>query len=221
MMSFELAQEARVLIERVLGLLCEARLREVVDAPIDRAVDRFLASIPESDDPRRIHSLLAGAVAEIHRSAIQPPSRPGSDRDLAEAIHLLTTVSADGIEGCVLDACDPDIGIDGVLRRLGEAMKAQQKQQIRSRVYWECLDDINWPLRCAVAGQLLSRREIALRHPPSTIDPREAAHALQDLFDLELAVEDSLETLAGPLNIQPSVRGAPPRRLDFPPLRCS
>lgn len=219
-MSFSLVQKARALIGEVMELLGETRLQQAVDEPIDQALEHFLASVPEDIARGEIHTLIGGAISDIRQNALRPPSKPTFSQAIAEGLNLLAFSSPDGIEGCLVDASDPDIGIDGVISRLGAAMKAQRRQQIRLEVYWRCIESIDWPLRCQVARQLLDLRQTALPSRMRTLDPAEVCHALREMFDLELAVRGGLETLRGRPGPGSAIPSAGPLRSDSSPLRC-
>ena len=219
-MSSSLVQKARALIGEVLELLSETRLQQAVDEPIDQAVEHFLASVPEDIDGDEINTLIGGAISAIRQHAIRPPSQPTVSQAIAEGLNLLAVSSPDGIEGCRIDASDPDIGIDGVISRLGTAVKAQRRKEIRLEVYWRRIESIDWPLQCQVARQLLDLRPKALPLRLRALHPAEVCHALRELFDLELEVRAEMETLRGRPGLGSAIPSAGPRRSDSSPFRC-
>lgn len=176
------------------------RIVRLIDEPIDRALADFRFERPAPLTRWQFHRLIAGFVAYLHAHGVAPARRLTPDQAAAEAVALLEVgyqgTHECGYDGAYLDALTPaGSGIDSVLARLAEIIRARRRYLYRQWVLARHIDPRDWPLRCAISALLLGAR---LMEGDPTLAPGRAeqfAGFIPELLDGELSTATVLDQL--------------------------
>lgn len=172
MTSFDDQQVASTVIDRIVELLAEQRLRQTIDDPLDAAASSFRLE----EQPDITHVLFQRAigdfVAQVFEHGPALPQRLSPQQARAEAIALLDAgyqgAHSSGYEAALLDAMDPALdGMMLVLAQLTETIKTLERQKYTRWVFTETLAPLDWRSRCRIAEVLLDRLQAFL--PPDLL----------------------------------------------------
>lgn len=149
------------IVDSLLAELAEHRLTQEIDDPIDTAAAEFV----QSPGPVRSQGAFLGEVTRlvqhIYESGLRVPQRLSPIQARAEAVALLEqayrSTHVVGYEAALLDATGPgDQGLELVLTRLTEIVKAAEREKCVGRVCADHLTGCSWTERCAIAERLVA-----------------------------------------------------------------
>jgi hypothetical protein len=162
MTSFEDQQTAGRVIDLIVELLDEQRIRQTIDDPLDAAASSFQLEEPPAITHRAFHQVMGDFVAHVYEHGLSFPQRLSPRQACAEAIALLDSgyqgACSYGYEGGRTDAVDPVLdGLALVLSGLTEVIKGMERQKYFQWVFAETLAPLDWQSRCRVAETLRDR----------------------------------------------------------------
>lgn len=149
-------------LQRLLGMLNDQLIAQLIDAPIDRALSTFRFVWDDSFSPADFHRVLGEFLAHVHGEDEARGAKPPRIR-VDEAVSLLSQAYQGtyetGYDGAILDVAHLGgfgiSGIDAVLVNFAGILKAVGRQQYNEWVYARYLDPFDQPLRREVAACIL------------------------------------------------------------------
>jgi hypothetical protein len=190
-------------IDRIVELLDEDRLHQIVDDRVDAAVASFrLPQLPNVTHGL-FHRVLGDFVVHVHEHGLPVPKKLSHRQALAEAIALLDAgyegIRCYGYEGACMDAMDPELdGMVLVLSGLTEVVKAMEREKYVRSIFAEALAPLDWQDRCRVAETLLKRLKAFL--PPELLrcTPAQLADEIPALIHVALETDSALQRPSAP-----------------------
>jgi hypothetical protein len=179
MTNSDTKQRAERTISDILSLLNEEHLRREIDERIDQASTAFQTTSKAVPSHRGFHEAISAFTGHIYEHGLRIPQRLSACQALGEALSILQqgyrNADTNGYDAALLDAMSPDQnGIEIVLSRMGEVIKATERQKYIRWVFASRLGPSDWHTRCHIAQVLLQRgREFLpaelLRCPPAQL----------------------------------------------------
>lgn len=187
---------ARVVSE-LKRLLDETRLAAVIDEPIDRVAEALRHECAEANVVAGLHEVAARFVQRLHAEALPGKRELSAAQALDEAIALLERGyagrAANSYFEAVLDATDEShAGIELVLARMADAVKAQRRALYVRWLIARHVDPADWELRCSLASLLLERCKLFLPPQLQACSPEQLADLAIDLLLSDLATANQL-----------------------------
>ena len=181
------AEETIAIIE---GLLSDRVIAELINAPVEQAVVSFRFHWDPPFTHRDFLDVIGEFVMHVREcSSVKgsPSARAARDEAVSLLIRYYSGVHESGYDGAVLDAeasCPPTCeGIDVVLIRLAEHMKAEQRQEYTNWVYARYLDPFDRELLCDIVSVVQERFREVLPGDMLALAPCELADDIPHLLD--------------------------------------
>jgi len=187
-------QRAENVISEITSSLNESYLISHIDEPIDHAVASFRWRQRPHYSHRWSNQILARFVAHLYGNGLPCPRQLSASQAYDEAVSLLEHIyegtHANGYFAAVLDAAhaQPN-GMELVLVRLAEAIKAKWRQMHVRWVFARALDPSDWALRCEIAAVLLDHLRSWLPEEMSHCHPSQFADDIPTLLSQYLDVD--------------------------------
>jgi hypothetical protein len=199
-------READITIARITALLDEALLAQVIDQPIDNAVETFPCGIETPESHLQMHDVITDFVVHMHAQMAPLGSRFSRERVRDEAVALLEQGYSDfrsaAYDEALRDAFDESQnGMRIVIARLAEAAKRRRRQEYTHWVFARHIDPLDWETRCLIAELLLERAAPLFSPPPKgyRYRPEELVDNIPDLLARLLETErQERQTLSDP-----------------------
>ena len=161
MQDHDLRDKAASIIEKVFDLLDEGRM-EVIDQRIDGAFTSLEIALREPLDHGQFHRAITELIQGVYKHGLRVPQDLTEAQARAEAIHLLERyyqgAHANGYDAAYLDARTPGHdGIQIVLERMVEIVKAIERQKYIRCVFVTCIDSSSWEIKCQIVEMLQGR----------------------------------------------------------------
>ena len=185
---------AAEIIEKITALLDETHLAQLIDEPIDAAVETFACRVERPDSHRQFHDVISDFVFHIHQNSTACPQELPRSQARDEGVALLEQAyegtHANGYHAALLDANDASqAGMQVVLSRLAEIFKSRQRRNHRQWVFAHCIDPGDWQTKCDIAATLLDRCRLLLPAESCPQNPEQFVDHIPDLFDTVLSTE--------------------------------
>jgi len=211
-------QQAARVVETICSRLDENLIAQLVDEPIDRAVQSFRFWWEPPFDPVPFHRLIGRLVAHLHRYDSLTRTLAPSESMADEAVDLLAQhyqgAYEPGYDGALLDTvfqpAPPQEGIDGVLEGLAEIMKARRRKEYVDSVFAQHLDPLDSAMRRAIATHIVDRYGLDLSDELALCDCLKLAERVRDLIESIRQVDSIAGQLHRPLLGQYNVSPARP-----------
>jgi hypothetical protein len=201
MTSSDDQQAAGSVIDRIVELLAEQRLRQTIDDPLDAAASSFRLEEQPAITHVLFHRVLGDFVAHAYERGLPLPQKLSPPQARAEAIALLDAgyqgAHSSGYEAALLDAMDPALdGMTLVLTQLTETIKTLERQKYTRWVFTEALAPLDWRSRCRIAEVLLDRLRAFL--PPELLrcTAAQLADEIPALIITDLGTSDPFQHLS-------------------------
>ena len=200
-MNFRENQQCNEIINRLLECVDEEQIRRRIDDPIDKIIAQFPFPKSKSISYGEFLSSLKKFLYEIYAHALPCSRQFSPDEACAEGIHLLETgysnLGSQGFNAAVLDATDPEqSGFETIAIRLGELIKAREREKYIRWGFAVVLDNCDWSMKCQIAKILFERLQedfpIALQKKP----PEQFADSIPLLIRFHAQTETLLEQLS-------------------------
>ena len=159
MMSTEVKDRAREIIEIITAELDDDLLKGRFDDPIDAVVRQFDCRVDRPLGHTAFNRTIARLVEQVYERGLRSPL--SLIDPLAEAISLLDGSYQSGVYGpgyvaALLDANDEaEEGVRSVVVALGEVIKDRERSKYIQCVFASHLPMGDWPLRCEIVSTLL------------------------------------------------------------------
>ena len=156
-MNFNLETHALGIIDTITELLDEHRLAQEIDHPIEEALATFQYEAENSPTKDQFHNIVARFIQTVYAHNLGKP--PLSDH-LSHAIAVLENqyqgLYARGYAAARIEANNArQGGMDAVLQRLAESIKASERAKYVRAVLVRYLNPADWETRCEIARVLL------------------------------------------------------------------
>lgn len=193
MMNSETDFSARKVIDTVLNLLCEDRMQQEIDEPVDTTKQNFNITVSEPITHSSFNQVIAAFIRHIYRKGRRLPIQLSDQEALAEAIFLLEryypSQYTKGYEEALMDANGHgQAGLELVLTQLAESIKAVEKRKYIQWVFTINFEHLDWRLRCRIVDAFIEQNKEILPGHFLDIDPARLADSLQYLTENQLAV---------------------------------
>lgn len=163
--------EAGITIARITALLDESLLTQVIDHPIDNAVETFSCGIETPESHLQMHDVITDFVVHMHAQTALRGSRFSRERARDEAVALLEQGYSDfrsaAYDEALRDAFnESQDGMRIIIARIAEAAKRRRRQEYTCWVFARHIDPLDWETRYQIAELLLERLAPLLSPPP-------------------------------------------------------
>ena len=189
---------AAELLERVVDLLDEGRVAQLIDEPIDKALDEFIYAENTGHTPRSLLETTARFIAHVYEAALPGVRKLTTGQARDEAVALLSRAykgtHGDGLGRARVDATDasgPEM--ESVLAQLAESIKNERRQMYARWVQSWYIDSADWPTKCAMAAILLEQCREYLPAELRRCTPEQWAGGIFDLLDTDLSTNNRLQ----------------------------
>lgn len=193
-------EQAQRIIAEMTAQLDEACLVRTIDEPIDQAVASFEGKVQRAISHKQFHEVLARFVCHIYKDASCFPRTLSLAQGRDEAVFLLDQ-GYEGTYGRGYDAACLEArggghdGLDTVLGRLAETIKASRRRMHTRAVFNRWIDPSNWPLKCEIASVLLQRYQAWLPPVMQGRPPDDFADDIPTLLDMAMSVDQLLQRI--------------------------
>ena len=174
MSSTEVGSEAARVLEEILGLIDEDRLKAAIDEPIDGACLAFHMDPPSGTlTTRKFHEAISTFLCHLYAHGLQFRRKLSLVQGKVEAISMIERTYENrysrGYEAALIDATTAELdGISLVLSSLAEALKVLERQKYAKWVFAARLEVCDWRLKCEIAELLVERMRQFL--PPEILE---------------------------------------------------
>lgn len=149
-------------LDTVFGLLEEARVAQMIDAPINEVTAQFMADrgAPANLTEAAFVESVAAFVAHVYAHAVPVPQALSATQARMEALDLLErcyeSSQTRGYDGALLDALRyGDDGMAAVLAALAERLKVQERERHFHWVMASQVIMLPWRSKCRLVERLL------------------------------------------------------------------
>jgi hypothetical protein len=197
MMNSDAHFDPKAVINTLLDLLWDQKIRLEIEQPIELSSDNFEIDIPEPIKPESFNRIIAAFLKHIYSIALRFP-RILSDREaLAEAIHLLTNYSdAEGPDryGAILTnvILGGEEELRKVLSQLSQIIKMNEREKYIRWVFICHYLNLEWEKRCLVAA---SFKNLNLEHMTTELrnfSPGQMAEYFQHILQPDVHLQNTL-----------------------------
>lgn len=177
--------QAERTIAEVLALLDEEWMAIHLDAPINRALSTFQMDTEAPASYQEFLHSISRLILHIHRESHLCFFFPDS-MACGDAIHILERTyqasSPNGYEAAYLDVLNSEQGIQAVLNRIAEGLKALQRQRHIQWVFTTHISACDWSAKCRIAIAIKNRWQKFL--PPRLLEtpPEDLAGEIPNLI---------------------------------------
>lgn len=189
-------REAGITIVRITALLDESLLAQVIDQPIDDAVETFPCGVETPESHLQMHDVITDFVVHMHAQTAPLGSGFSRERVRDEAVALLEQGYSDfrsaAYDEALRDAFnESQDGMRIIIARLAEAAKRRRRQEYTRWVFARHIDPLDWETRCLIAELLLERIAPLLSPPPKGYEyrPEELVDDIPNLLERLLEPE--------------------------------
>jgi len=186
-------------LQKVTELLENNFMRILIDDPIDDALLNFTYDSSHSMTHQQFNLVIASFIIHMYKAVDLPRKQILSfEQAFEEAVWLLErgykTDNAQGYDGAVNDAIDPERGIDSVLATMKETIKIIEQEKYISWVFESHIDPLDWDFHVKLTEEILSQFNAELS--PVTIDfsPRLYAHHYIDFIKTYVSYKKDVHT---------------------------
>jgi len=178
---------SETVLDTLFCLLNEKRITKEVDTPIDRAVSSFPIEGAGPNTSFAFNGLLSDFIRYLYKNGLRLPLCLSGRQALAEAVFLLDTryqnEDAWGYEGAILDAIGTnDSGIELVLTRLAEIIKADEREKYINWVFTNHFSHLDWEVRERIVAVYLKRNGEVLPAELLDLDPARLVNHLRSMI---------------------------------------
>lgn len=178
------AERASELLAQYVRDLSEAA--PDIDHIVDGAVMRMSQDVGGHRSAVQLHDLVAKLVREVYRDGPPKLARVPRARALAIGLGLLEEgyvgANAPGYGGALVDLARLEDGTRVVLHQLGALLKARFRTAIAHRARERLGAQSDWPVKCAMARQLLESYGPYLPDDLRHASPEQLARHVAELF---------------------------------------
>ena len=197
-------EEADSILDAVLSLLDEQRLKESIDLPIERALATFDWSIQAGDSSMEQEFLRTVAEFSTHmyKQGLPLPQTLSPAQATGEAIELLERTRA-GLGGIGYDDALLDFiyrgkeGLEMVLAEMTATLKAMERQKYFRWIMASYLDHLEWKTKCSVVKALLARWCVFLPQGVADCPGEQVVYLYAALIRDHIETHQELKQLAG------------------------
>jgi len=162
MSSTDQHKQAEQIIISIHSALDEYLIARRIDSPIDQGLRTFRYEVTYPVNHQDFHRIIADFAEHLYETVLKAPWKMSCRDPLAHAISLLENyyqgTYSQWYMGAWLDATDDQQdGMDTVLQRMVEAIKAMERQEYIHWVFVTHYESLPWNLRCVVADILLQQ----------------------------------------------------------------
>jgi hypothetical protein len=185
-------------LQTILDLLNPGHIQTGIEEPIEKACTTFRYDWTEPMTHQQFNRIITAFVMHINTAVCPHQPHLPSEKAFEEAVWILEngyrTDCAEGYDGALLDAVDPERGIDSVLASMKEVIKAREQDKYLSWVFAAHIDPTDWQLHVRLTEEILSR--FNAERAPTTIllsPPRFARHCI-DLIKMYSSYQKYLQS---------------------------
>jgi hypothetical protein len=192
------SSNATAIIDEIFELLDRDYICNIVDGPIEEAVESFEF---DSKAPMTFHNFLkitADFVAHIYRFGPGVRKILTTTQARSKALSIIEKsyfhVSEDiRLDSAFLDAADDENGgIENVLEQIANYIKENTRQTYIEWIFTTRLRCLEWKIQCSIARALLEREKLYIPSDLLARHPDQLTHDLDDLMKLFLDVNSKL-----------------------------
>jgi len=189
---------AETVLDTLFYLLNEKRITKEVDAPIDRAVSSFLIEDTGPSTCFAFNGLVSDFIRYLYKTGLRLPLCLSGLKAFAEAVFFLDTGYQNentwGYEGAALDAIGTnDSGIELVLSRLAEIIKAVEREKYINWVFANHFSHLDWEARERIVAVYLKRNEEVLPAELLDLDPARLVNHLRSMITDHISTENTVD----------------------------
>ena len=174
------------ILYRLIDLLSEEKITNIIDDPIDMALDAFRLKITTPITHKEFNRVLAAFMRHIFKTAILLPRHLSDRRALAEAIFLLKrhyqNEGVNGYEGALVDTIGTGMDhIELILSKLGEIVKEVEREKYKKWVFIDNYLILSFMDKKCVVSAYLNQNQLIL--PPELVQ-MDPARLIDDFYML-------------------------------------
>ena len=156
MSSIDPHKESEQILITIHAALDEQFIARRIDGPIDQGLQTFQYEATYPVNCQEFHRIITEFMQHLYGTVLKAPWKMSCRDPFAHALNLLETyyqgTYSQGYMGAWLDALDDQQdGMDTVLHRIAEAVKAMEHQEYVQWVFTSHYESLPWDVRCAVA----------------------------------------------------------------------
>ena len=162
MSSTDQRKQAEQIILNIYAALDDHLIAQRFDGPIDQGLRTFQYEATYPVTRQNFHRIIARFTDYLYETALKASWKISCRDPLTHAIYLLENhyqgTYSQWYMGAWLDATDDQQdGMDTVLQRMAEAVKAMERQEYIQWVFVAHYESLPWNLRCVVTDILLQQ----------------------------------------------------------------
>lgn len=193
---------AEAIVDEIVGLLDEGRMRREIDERIDSAMRGFRFRPADSFSAAFLHQVIAEFVARLYEHGLRLPRRLSRSQAGAEALFLIDQqyqgTFAGGYDGALADAVRSEQnGIDVVLVRVAQAVRERERQDYVRWVFADRLGCCDWRTQCEIVRLLLDRYRRFLPEELRACEPAQLVDEIPAIISHHLATNSQLRGMLG------------------------
>jgi len=197
MMNSDAHFDPMAVINTLLDLLWDQKIRLEIEHPIELASDEFEIDITEPIKPESFNRIIAAFLKHIYNEALRLPRILSEHEALAEAIHLLMHYSdAEGPDryGAILS----NVILSGkeelkkVLFQLSQIIKTNEREKYIHWVFVCHYLSLDWGKRCLVAATYKELNLDQMTTELKIIKPEQIAEYFQHILKADVHLQNLL-----------------------------
>ena len=195
MNSTDKYKEAEQIIMAIQTALDDQLIAQRIDGPIDLGLQTFHYEASSTISSHEFHRIITEFTQHLYDTVLKSPWKMSCQDPFTHALSLLENyyqgTYSQGYMGAWLDTEDEhQNGMDTVLHRLAEAVKAMEHQEYIHWVFTAHYESLPWEKRCAVA-------EIWLQEWRSFLPPKLQCRSASEMIKVIPSLMQSVRGIDG------------------------
>jgi hypothetical protein len=187
------------ILENILDTLSEDKMQEIIDDPIDQAVNSFSYPLETVNNHREFNRTMGAFVLHLYKHGLRASRNLTDPEAREEAIWFLeqnySEEKTKGYDGALLNALsDNPSGISGVLGKIAQAFKDRERNNYSFWVLTSNIDPSDWQLRIQLTQEYLQQYGWQLPPEVQTYQISQIANHLEDLLLVHVSTKPAFSS---------------------------